>query len=155
MVLIDENNENLGTLSTDEARRIAQERGYDLVEVNPKANPSVCKLLDYGAYMYQLEKQERKAKAKQKKTEVKGIRLSYKIGKHDREVKLRNSARFLDQGHKVKIEMLLRGREMAHKDMGQEMIQNFVKELGEGIEIEQPISKQGRKYFVIIYKKTS
>lgn len=153
MVLIDENNQNLGVISSYEAKNIAQERGYDLVEVNPKADPPVCKLLDYGAYMYQLEKQERKAKAKQKKSEVKGIRLSFKIGKHDREVKLKNTQKFLDQGHKVKIEMLLRGREMAHKEMGLEMINNFVKELGEKVETEQPLARQGRKYFIIVYKK--
>lgn len=154
MVLIDENNQNLGVLSAYEAKNMAQERGYDLVEVNPKANPPVCKLLDYGAYMYQLDKQERKAKAKQKKTEVKGIRLSFKIGQHDRAVRLKNAQKFLGQGHKVRIEMLLRGREMAHKDIGLEIINNFVKELGEKVEVEQPISRQGRNYFIIVYKKS-
>lgn len=154
MVLIDENNQNLGVLSTYEAKNMAQERGYDLVEVNPKGNPPVCKLLDYGAYKYQLEKQERKAKARQKKTEVKGIRLSFKIGQHDREVKLKNAQKFLEQGHKVKIEMLFRGREMAHKEMGLEMVDNFVKELGEKVEVEQPLSRQGRKYFTLVYKKS-
>lgn len=134
---------------------MAKERGFDLVEVNPKARPSVCKLMDYGSYMYKQEKQERKAKAKQKKTDVKGIRLSFKIGDHDLEIRKKNALKFLDQGHKVKIEMLLRGRENAHKDIAKERIVNFVKSLGEEAKIEQPITKQGRKFFTIVYKKSN
>jgi len=134
---------------------MAKERELDLVEVNPKARPSVCKLMDYGSYMYKQEKKERKAKAKQKKTEVKGIRLSFKIGDHDLEIRKKNSLKFLDKGHKVKIEMLLRGRENAHKNKAKEMIEDFIKDLGENVIIEQPITKQGRKFFTIVYKKNN
>ena len=153
--MIDENGEHLGKMTTQEAKNLAKERGFDLVEVNPKARPSICKLMDYGSYMYKQEKQERKAKAKQKKTEVKGIRLSFKIGDHDLEIRKKNTLKFLDKGHKVKIEMLLRGRENAHKDIAKKMIVDFVNQLGDNIEIEQPITKQGRKFFTIVFKKNN
>ncbi|MCZ2846352.1 MAG: translation initiation factor IF-3 [Candidatus Bathyarchaeota archaeon] len=153
VVLIDENNNNLGTIDTYEALKMAEERGFDLVEVNPKARPSVCKLLDYGSYQYQQEKQERKARARQKKTEVKGIRLSFRIGKHDLEIRRKNAEKFLSQGHKVKIEILLRGREIAHKDMALEMINNFVKDLGENVVADQALTRQGKKFFTVIYRK--
>ena len=151
--MIDEKNSNLGTLETFQALALAEERGLDLVEVNPKGNLPVCKILDYGAYQFQQEKQERKHKAKQKKIEVKCIRLTLTIGKHDLEVRRKQAEKFLNNGHKVKIEMMLHGREIAHQDLGRQIIFQFIKELGENIVMEQMLTRQGRKFFTIIFRK--
>lgn len=132
---------------------MAQERGFDLVEVAPNARPPVCKLLDYGAYQYRLEKQERKAKAHQKRIEVKGVRISFKMGDHDLGVRQETAKRFLGEGHKVKIEMILRGREFAHQDRARENVREFIKALGDGIYVEQALNKQGNKLFCVIGKK--
>lgn len=138
----------LGVLSTRDALRMAQERGLDLVEVGPKANPPVCKILDYGAYQYRIERQQRKQKAKVKQIEVKGIRLSLNIGQHDRDVRLKKAKEFLDEGNKVKIEMILRGRENAHADLARQIISQFITDLGANV--EQALSKQGNKFFCLV-----
>lgn len=152
-MLIDEQGKSHGVLRTEEALRIAVERGFDLVEVSPRAQPPVCKLLDYGAYQYRIEKQERKAKANQKKIEVKGVRLSFKIGDHDWGVRQATARRFLDEGHRVKIEMILRGRENAHQDRARERVNEFIRGLGEKVFVEQPMNKQGNKLFCVIGEK--
>ena len=151
--MIDENNKQIGTINTEEALRMAEERGFDLVEVSPKANPPVCKLLDYGAYQYRLGKAERKQKAKQKKIEVKGIRISFKIGEHDLEIRKNQTLKFIEKGDKVKVEMMLRGRENAHQDRAREIINKFIASLGKNIFIEQTLSRQGNKFFVVLDKK--
>lgn len=136
----------MGVLPIREALRIAQERGFDLVEVAPQANPPVCKLLDYGAYQYRLERAQRKQRAKQ--IEVKGIRLSLKMGQHDRDIRLQQSRKFLANGDKVKLEMIFRGRENAHRDLGQQIIEQFIADLG--AKVEQPLSRQGNKFFCLL-----
>lgn len=143
----------LGVLSTRDALRMAQERGLDLVEVGPKANPPVCKILDYGAYQYRIERQQRKQKAKVKQIEVKGIRLSLNIGQHDRDVRLKKAKEFLDEGNKVKIEMILRGRENAHADLARQIISQFITDLGANV--EQALSKQGNKFFCLVGKSAT
>lgn len=152
-MLIDEQGKSHGELATEEALRIATERGFDLVEVSPRAQPPVCKLLDYGAYQYRIEKQERKAKAHQKRIEVKGVRLSFKIGEHDWLVRQQTARRFLDEGHRVKIEMILRGRENAHQDRAREKVKEFISGLGDKVFVEQPMNKQGNKLFCVIGEK--
>jgi len=143
----------LGVIKTTEALKLAQERDLDLVEVAPNAKPPVCRILDYGAYQYQQEKSERKSRARQKKSEIKGIRLSFKIGKHDLEVRSKQSRKFLDQGHKVRLEILLKGRERAHRDLAVEKLNTFVKDMGDDIITDQELSHQGGKIFLIIRKK--
>lgn len=144
VVVIDEHNKPLGELDIREAQKIASERGFDLVEVAPNAKPPVCKILNYGAYQYRLEKAERKQKARQKRIEIKGIRLSLKIGQHDLEVRRVQSQKFLGEGHKVRVELLLRGRENAHRPLGQDIIRKFVASLGPTL-TEQPMSMLGGK----------
>lgn len=152
--MIDEKNINLGTLETYRAQKLAEERGFDLVEVNPKGSPPVCKILDFGAYQYQQEKQERKQKAHQKKIDVKCIRLTLAIGKHDIEVRQKQAEKFLAEGHKVKIEIMLHGREITHQDLGRQIIFQFIKDLGENIIMEQMLTRQGRKFFTVICRKS-
>jgi len=149
--LIDENQVQLGVVNTHEALRIAQERGLDLVEVSPVANPPVCKIADYGSFKYRQEKAERKSKAKQKKIEVKGIRLSIKIGQHDFVHRVNQAKKFLEEGNKVKIEMLLRGRELQHIDLARKKIDDFINQLGE-TNIEQPLTRLGNRFSMIIGK---
>ena len=153
MRLIDGKNEHLGIVSLQEALRLAEESGYDLVEVSPAAEPPVAKIIDYGQFMYQQKKLLQKQKAKVKKTGLKGIRLSPRIGKHDLELRQRQAGSFLEDGHKIRIEMSLRGREKSHADLAQEIIDKFIQSLGEDIKLEQPLSRQGGKLSVIIAPK--
>ena len=153
VMVIDENKTSLGVIKTAEALEMAGERGLDLVVVSPKANPPVAKFIDQGKFKYEQEKQLQKQKSKQKKVETKGIRLSFRIGKNDRDLKINQAAKFLEKGHKVKIETLLKGRERGHRDLAKQNIENFINDLGEGIVIEQEINFQGSKLSAVITRK--
>lgn len=152
MRVIDENGQNLGILATSNALRTANERGLDLVEVSPLARPPVCRLTDFGKYLYQLEKQERQNRAKQKRIDVKGIRLSLKIGDHDAAVRRSQTLKFLEAGHKVKVEMILRGRERYYGDRAKEKMREFLSSFENAIRIEQPMTLQGNRLTAIISK---
>lgn len=132
---------------------MAIERGLDLIEVSPLAKPPVARILDYGAYLYRQEKIERKSKAKQKRVEIKGIRLSLNIGKHDLEMRRSQSEKFFEKGDKVQVEMILRGRERAHVPRAVEIMREFAKSFGESVVIEQDISKMGGRLTLLLMKK--
>jgi len=153
--LVDETGENIGVIETRKALAMAQEKGLDLVEVSPLAKPPVAKIVDYSKMKYQEEKERRKEKAKQKKVEVKGIRLSLRIGEGDKSVRVKQAVKFLGQDDKVKIEIILRGRERQHKQLAKEIINKFIETINEEIQtnIEQPINIQGGKISVLIAKK--
>lgn len=152
--LLDENDEHVGVVPLEEALKRAAASELDLIEIEPKANPPVCRIMDHGRLKYTLEKEMRKAKARQKKVEVKGIRLSLRIGAHDRDVRIAQSKKFLEQNDKVKIEMSLRGRERAHGDLAREIIAQFIALIKEQVEgtiiVESPISVQGGRLNTII-----
>lgn len=139
--LINEKGEHLGIVETSQALNLARERGYDLVEINPRANPPVAKLIDFGQFKYEQTKKQKEPK--QKRVETKGIRLSLRVGKHDLELKINQAKKFLEEGNKVKIEMVLKGREKAHFDLAEKIINQFIEGLGEKTKIEQPLNKQG------------
>lgn len=126
--LIDEEGEQAGILSRENALRIAREKERDLVEVAPQAKPPVCRILDYGKFKYQQEKRKRKAKKKSIST-LKEVRLSYRIGEHDFEVKVRKICKFLKEGHRVKLSLRFRGREMIYKEEGKRILERVVKEI--------------------------
>ncbi|MAF13983.1 MAG: translation initiation factor IF-3 [Parcubacteria group bacterium] len=153
--LIDETGENVGVTDTAKALAMAQDKGLDLVEVSPLAKPPVAKIVDYSKLKYQEEKERRKEKAKQKKVEVKGIRLSLRISEHDKEVRVRQANKFLSQDDKVKIEMILRGRERQHRDLAREIINKFISSVNELIPAaaESSVTIQGGKLSVVIAKK--
>ncbi|MBI4239528.1 translation initiation factor IF-3 [Candidatus Uhrbacteria bacterium] len=156
--LLDENNEHVGVVPLEEALQRAQEVESDLVEIEPKAVPPVCKIMDYGKLKYTLEKELRKARARQKKTEVKGLRISLRIGQHDLEVRIAQAKKFLEGNDKVKLEMVLRGRERQHTNLARDIMSQFVKRLEEeGVpaNMESPISMQGGRLNVIIGSKKS
>lgn len=151
--MIDDQGEHLGEMDTARALSLAQERGLDLVEVAPMAKPPVCKILDFGAFLYQQERQQRKAKAQQKKVELKGVRLGFGMGKADKERQQDLARKFMDEGHKVQLEMRLRGRENAHKEFARKQVQEFMAELGETVVVEQPLSVLGNRVTAIVGKK--
>jgi len=128
---------------------LATKAGLDLVEVSPIADPPVCRIMDYGKFQYQ---QNRSQQKKSKKVEIKGVRLSFKIGQHDLSVKQKQVCKFLEQGHKVKIELRLRGRERAFKDRAKELMHQFIQDLGENYKVDKPLSQQGSLITTIITK---
>ncbi len=154
--VIDEEGKFLGVLKTAEAIAIANEREYDLVEVSPKENPPVCKFLDFGAFKYQKDKEQRQQKAHAKKVEVKGIRLSVKMGEHDLEVRREQALGFLKEGQKLKIEIILRGREKAHGEIAHKRIQEFLDYIGKHYTLytEQEIKQQGGNVSAIVGRKS-
>lgn len=154
--LIDENNEMLGEMRTEQALNLAIEHGFDLVEVSPKAVPPVCKLLDYGQFKYQKEKELRQQKAHAKKVEVKGVRLSVKMGQNDFDTRLGQAVKFLESGDKLKIEVRMRGREKAHADLAIDKVNEFVQALQEhhSLVIEQQPKRSGGTVSAVIAKKT-
>lgn len=155
--LIDENGENVGIIATSEALRRAQTAELDLVEVNPTAQPPVVKIIDYGQLKYESEKKAHKQKIAQKKVDTKGIRLSVRISKNDLDLRVEQAYKFFSKGHKVKIELVLKGREKQHPEKAVEIINGFVAELEkkEGINIlrEQDLTKQGGRFIMILVNK--
>lgn len=153
--VIDDEAKPLGVLKTAEAIKIAAEKELDLVEVSPKADPPVCKILDWSHFKYQKEKEVKKQRAQSKEVEVKGIRLSPRIGEHDFEVRLKRALKFLERGDKVRVEIVMRGREKAHADVARDVLNKFTEKLREtyAIRVEQPISKQGGRLITILARE--
>ncbi len=154
--VVDEENKDLGVLFTNVAIPMARERGYDLVEVSPKAQPPVCKFLDFGQFKYQKEKEMRIQKARAKKVDVKGIRLSVKMGQHDIDIRRDQSIEFLRDGDKLKIEIHLRGREKEHGNLAFERIKIFLSEIEKvfPLTIEQATSRAGGNVSTIVGRKS-
>ena len=126
MRLIDENGEQKGVMKTFDAIHLAEEAGLDLVEVSPNANPPVCKILDFGKYRYEMEKKQRDAKKNQTVIKVKEIRMQPKIDRHDLETKSTFISEFLNEGNKVKVSIRFRGRELAHPELGKEVLDRIL-----------------------------
>lgn len=155
--LIDENNEAIGIMTTVEAIQRAQDASLDLVEVNPKATPPVVKIVNLGQLKYEREKQAHKQKMQQKKTETKNIRLSFRISDHDLSMRALQAEKFLSKDNKIKVELILRGRERQHLQKASEIIKNFVATLQANpalsIEAEQPLTNQGGRFTIILINK--
>lgn len=152
--LIDEQGNNLGITETSKALKMAREQGLDLIEIAPNAKPPVCRIMDYGKYKYQKSKKEKTQKIKQKSDELKGIRISFRTGQHDLEIKAKRAEKFLEQGHKVKIEMILRGREKSFSlaELAKEKFNQFIESINLEIKIEQEMKKQPRGLLMVISK---
>jgi translation initiation factor IF-3 len=151
--LIDETGKQLGVVPFEEAARLAIERRLDLIQVTEKLDPPVCKLGDYGKYLYQEEKKE-KAAHKHKGGELKGIRLTFNISLHDLETRVRQTEKFLSRGDRVRIELPLRGREKALQDFAKEKVEKFLEILKETIpiKIEKELKREPRGFTMIISK---
>ena len=129
--VIDENGEQLGILPPFEALKIARERGLDLVEVSPNAVPPVCRIQDYGRYLYEKEKSERAARKKQKVIVIKEVKFSVTVDEHDYQTKKNQAVRFLHEGDKVKASLRFRGRQMAHRELGYNIINRLIQDIGD------------------------
>jgi len=150
VTLIDNTGKNHGEVSIADARRIAEEQGMDLVEVSPKAEPPVCKVLDYGKFHYQQAKQYRQSKSHQKKVGTKGIRLGLRTDAHDLLFKKDRAEKFLTKGNKVKVEILLRGREKAHLTLAKDHVKNFLTSIAIPYKIEEDLKKFPKGFSIII-----
>jgi len=148
--LIDEVDTQMGIMGIEKAKELAKEKGVDLVEVSPNAHPVVCRLMDYGKYLYRQKKQDRKHQAKQKKHEVKGIRLSLRTDTHDIEVKVKRARKFLEEGNSVKVALLFRGREVTQYDLAVEKMLVVRDALKEIAKVDQEPKKQGYNLFMIL-----
>jgi len=137
-------------MTPQQAIAIAKENGLDLVEVSPKAQPPVCRIMDFGKFQYQKSRQERQNKSKQKKFEIKGIRLGVRTDDHDLNFKRNQTEKFLKKGNKVKIEIILRGREKAHQDLARTNLINFLKSIITDYKVEQDIKRFPGGFNVII-----
>ena len=155
--LINEEGENIGTIETAKALQMAEEAGMDLVEVNPKANPPVVKIMDFGQFKYEREKKAHKQKLQQKKVETKNIRLSVRISEHDFEFRLDQAAKFLAKDNKLKIEIMMRGREKQYPQKAVESITRFIEALKAreelNIEVEQALTRQEGRFNIILFHK--
>lgn len=153
MRCIDPDGEQLGVLDTSEAIRKAEDFGLDLVEVQPNADPPVCKILDYGKFKYEAQKRANEARKKQKIIEVKEIKLRPNIDEHDYQVKMRNVQKFLDAGDKVKVTLRFRGREMAHQDLGANVLTRVRQETDEFAKVEAMPKMEGRQMIMVLAPK--
>jgi len=143
--LIDEEGGRTGIVPTREALELAKERDLDLVEVSPNANPPVCKILDYGKYRFEQEKRLRDSRKNQKALKNKEIRMQPKIGSGDLDTKAKHVQEFLDEGNKVKVTIRFRGRELAHTELGYDVLNEVLKRLKEGsFAVEKPAAMEGR-----------
>lgn len=150
MRVIDSTGRQLGILSRAEALQAAEEQGLDLVEISPEANPPVVKIIDWGKYNYQRTKQLQKNKRTAKSLEVKQMRFGLKIGEHDLGVKTRKIRGFLEIGHKVKIAIVYRGREMAHKDLGFKLADRVIASFGDDVIVDQAPQLNGKQLTFVI-----
>jgi translation initiation factor IF-3 len=152
--VIDESGKNLGIFPLEEALKIAKERNLDLIQITDKAEPPVCKISDYGKFLYQMKKKG-KGKRKEKGGEVKGIRLGFNISEHDMETKANQAKEFLEEGNRIQVEMVLRGREKNLTEFAKEKIKKFLEILESKIpiKVEQELKKVPRGFIMIISKK--
>jgi translation initiation factor IF-3 len=148
--LIDDDGQNRGIVSIEEAREAALDSGLDLVEISPNSRPPVVKILDYGKYKYQSQKKAAEARKKQKTVDVKEIKMRPNIDTHDYDVKMRNARRFLDEGDKVKVTLRFRGREMAHQELGLQLLHKVREELDEMAKVEHEPKLEGRQMIMIL-----
>jgi translation initiation factor IF-3 len=148
--LIDEDGQPLGIMTPMQALSIARERDLDLVEVSPMAMPPVCRLMDYGRFKYEQAKRENEARKNQKTTDLKEIRLSPRTDDHDLQVKIRKAAEFLADGDKVKVSVRFRGREMAHPELGRQLLDKIVEALKSAAVVERPPIMEARIISMIL-----
>ena len=150
MRLIDENGGQVGIVSIEEARERATTAGMDLVEVAPEARPPVCRLMDYGKFKYEAARKAREAKKKQHHIQLKEVKFRPGIEDHDYDFKVRNARRFLEDGNKVKLTMMFRGRQMSHPEIGLQVLQRVTGDLEEVGKVERQPLREGRTMTMVL-----
>lgn len=148
--LIGAEGENLGVVTPSRAMQLAEDAGLDLVEISPNASPPVCKIMDFGKFKYEQQKRESEARKKQKIIEVKEVKFRPNTDIHDYDVKMRNVVRFLENGDKVKVTLRFRGREMAHQDLGRNLLERVAEDVKEIGKVENMPKMEGRQMVMII-----
>ncbi len=148
--IIDAEGENRGVVTIEEALDLAAESGLDLVEISPNVDPPVCKVMDYGKFKYEAQKKKNEAKKKQKIIEIKEIKMRPNIDQHDYDVKMRAINRFLEDGDKVKVTLRFRGREMAHQDLGLQLLDKVRNDLEDVAKVEQLPKLEGRQMIMVV-----
>ena len=148
--VIAENGDQLGVMPVKEAMKLAQEAELDLVKIAPKAQPPVCKIIDYGKYRYELARKEKEAKKKQKTVEVKEVRISPNIDTNDLNTKVNNAKKFIAKGNKVKVTLRFRGREMAHMQQSKHILDDFAAMLEDVATVEKPAKLEGRNMSMVL-----
>jgi len=151
--LIDQDGKMIGIINLQEAISQAERAGLDLAEISPQANPPIAKIIDWDKYRYEQTKQLQKSRKHQKTIEIKQVRVSLKISQHDFEVKIKQAERFLTEGSRVKVSLLLRGREITHQDLGRDKLEKFYDQLKEISELEQTIQLTGHELSIVIGAK--
>ncbi|MCK6472656.1 MAG: translation initiation factor IF-3 [Planctomycetes bacterium] len=147
--------EQLGIMLVEQAMMKAKEAQLDLVEVSPKATPPVCKIMDYGKHIYKEHKKLQQARKKSHANEIKEVWLKPRIGKHDLEIKLKHAKEFLDEGHRVQFTMRYKGRELAHMEIGEEVLKDVVKQLEDTCKVERGPFREGRRVGLLVAPKPS
>ena len=145
--------EQLGIMQTRDALHMAIEQHLDLVEVAPKAKPPVCRIMDFGKYRYEQQKREKEARKKQKVITIKEVKLRPNIEQHDFDVKLKNASRFLQDGDKVKVTIMFRGRELSHPELGKEILERFAEALKDTVSVERDAKLEGKNMIMILAPK--
>lgn len=151
--MIGTSGEQLGILPRQEALKLAEDAGVDLVEISPNADPPVAKIIDWGKFQYQKMKEQQKNRRSSKQSELKQMRFGLKIGSGDLEIKLRKIRNFLSEGHKVRVQVFYRGREMAHRELGYDLINRIMNLLENDAVMEQQPQMAGRNLSVVIRSK--
>ncbi len=151
--VIGEDKKQIGIMHIKEALALAQEAGLDLVEIAPKADPPVVRIMDYGKFLYEEQKKQHEAKKRQKQTKVKEIQVRPKIDKHDLEVKLKKAREFLEEGNKVRVRLRLRGREMGKPELVSSLVERIKENLQDIAEIESPMKVEGRIGIMVLGPK--
>ena len=151
--VIAENGDQLGVMPVKEAMKLAQEAELDLVKIAPKAQPPVCKIIDYGKYRYELARKEKEAKKKQKTVEVKEVRISPNIDTNDLNTQVNNAKKFISKANKVKVTLRFRGREMAHMQQSKHILDDFAEMLAEVAVVEKPAKLEGRSMSMVLTEK--
>lgn len=151
--LVDQNGTQLGVMSSRQALELAEEQQLDLVKIAPQAKPPVCKLMDYGKYRFEQSKREREIRKNQKVISLKEVRLSATIEDHDLDVRYRNAVRFLQDGNKLKVTIRFRGRQIAHSEIGAQVMKEFAERISEYGVVERRPMLEGRNMFMIVAPK--
>ena len=151
--LIKEDGEMMGVVPTEDAQQMASDAGLDLVEVSPNADPPVCKILDYGKYKYEQQKQEHETRKRQRGGELKEVRFRPKTDTHDKQIKVDRARAFLEDGHRVQLTMMFRGREMQHRNLGVEILTGVAKGLEDIAKLERHLRSEGRRMHLLLMPK--
>ena len=151
--LIDQNSEQVGIVPTDEARRLAQEANLDLVEVAPNARPPVCRIMDYGKFKYEQAKRDRNSTKSRSASRLKELRVRPAIDQHDLSYRLAKGRQFLEEGHKVQVVCVFRGRQMAHPELGEQVMRQVADELGDLAKIENRPRMSGNRMTMLLARK--